>query len=409
MSDAGFEHKSAAVENLKVFHFSTGHAGGAGLAARRLNAELNQHGVPSSFYALRRSSFIPVQNEFEIPRSLLRRLASNVILKLQQNFSRKILFSTLSSNAKSFRYFRNFQDTPGAILHFHNWANLISERNLLKLCSRGGNIVITAHDERIITGGCHYKFDCKRIYSGCTKCPLVEKNYQRKIVAFSRRRKDRTLLKCNNYPWIISPSRWLQAEIKNSGIFLSEKTMFIPNTLGPNWNKDGNKKKRSNRKENILIGIASMNTDSYVKAGDIVTELMDSSELRNKGFEFLVLNKIAESDQQKLFWERIDCLLALTRADNSPNVIWEALDLKIPVISVNLGGIPEIGNAEEIYLLSRAEEAFQFLQDSSKTGAKEFIQSANFTKNNDNHNVVQTFKHLYLRIFSQDLIGEKRF
>ena len=39
--------------DFKVIHFSTGHAGGAGLAARRLSWELNNAGFFSKFYTLK--------------------------------------------------------------------------------------------------------------------------------------------------------------------------------------------------------------------------------------------------------------------------------------------------------------------------------------------------------------------
>jgi glycosyltransferase involved in cell wall biosynthesis len=42
------------------------------------------------------------------------------------------------------------------------------------------------------------------------------------------------------------------------------------------------------------------------------------------------------------FWSSIDCLLVLSRADNSPNVIHEAKQLGLPVIGSDVGGIPEL-------------------------------------------------------------------
>ncbi len=394
---------------LKVVHFSTGHAGGAGLAARRLNEALNRNGVSSSFFALAQSSYIPNQNEFSIKRNVLRRISSILLLKFQQKFSQRILFSTFSSNARSYRFFKSFQNSPETILHFHNWANLISERNLLKLSAQGVKVVITAHDERVATGGCHYKFECKQISSGCYNCPLVEKALHKKFIATSRKRKDKFLANIRHTPWIVSPSNWIQEEIRNSGIFRIDKMEIIPNALGPKWNDNFFVKTKVATEEKILIGIASMSTTSYVKAGDIVAEILNSEEIRNIGIEFLILNQIPQQDQFKNFWQEIDCLLALTRADNSPNVIWEALSLRIPVISVNLGGIPEIGSADEIYLLPQAEDAPKFLGDLSDQGAKHFILNTNMADAKASLNSAEIHKNLYLKILSQDLSGENKF
>ena len=395
-------------ENFQVVHFSTGHAGGAGLAARRLNAELNMSGVDSSFFAIQRKSYVPNYNEFSIKRSITRKLVSIILLKLQENFSRQILFSTFSSNAKGYRYFKKFQNSPRTILHFHNWANLISERNLLRLCGDGVNIVITAHDERIATGGCHYKFDCEQISCGCTSCPLVSGELQRRLIRSSRRRKDKFLGENQISPWIISPSMWVQNEVRRAGIFHDNKLISIPNTLGPQWNRGQYVKNNVEGDKKVLIGIASMSTTSFVKAGDVVTKILNSQRIKENQIEFLVLNQIPDQDQFKKFWQEIDCLLALTRADNSPNVIWEALSLKIPVISVGLGGIPEIGCRDGIFLLAQAEDAPSFLEDSSDRGAKGFIRNAKFGKSNTAQNIGEIHKNLYLQILSQDLIGENK-
>ena len=60
----------------QVIHLSTGHAGGAGLAARRLNEALNESVITSKFMALAHRDYRPAENEFEIYRSLLRRVVS---------------------------------------------------------------------------------------------------------------------------------------------------------------------------------------------------------------------------------------------------------------------------------------------------------------------------------------------
>lgn len=409
MIENGFSTNDVNLGNMRVVHFSTGHAGGAGLAARRLNEALNQFGVSSSFYALKRKSYNPSANEFEISRSIFRRLYSVVFLSIQKNFSKKMFFSTFSSNAKSFRYFKNFQNTPGTILHFHNWTNLISERNLLKLMARQSNIVLTAHDERIITGGCHYKFDCLLFSSGCKKCPLVNFPIEKLLIQLSKKRKDQYLKSNPPKAWLVSPSNWIQKEIDSANVFEAKKNVKIQNTLGPNWNHQNYSRAKKTDDASLTIGIASMSTSSFVKAGDVVSSILNSPSIKNNGFDFLFLNQIPESQHFENFWMKIDCLLALTRADNSPNVIWEALSLDIPVISVNLGGIPEIGTPGEIVLLNKAEDAVSFLEDTSAKGAKFFIINADISAAKSQGYPVENHKNLYLKIMSQALTGDSKF
>jgi hypothetical protein len=404
----GISEKDIALDQLRVVHFSTGHSGGAGLAARRLNAELNQYDVPSSFYALKRNGYTPNSNEYEISRSIFRRLSSFFLLTFQKHFSTKMLFSSLSSNAKSYRYFRKFQDAPNTILHFHNWTNLISEKNLLKLMARRANVVITTHDERIITGGCHYKFDCTLASSGCKSCPLVNLQIGKKLIHISKKRKDDFLESNPLLAWVIAPSLWIQKEIMSAKIFEARKNNYIQNTLGPDWNTHKYLRTRTEGDSPLIIGIASMDTSSFVKAGDIVSFILTSPLIKKMGFEFLVLNQIPESEQFEKFWMRIDSLLALTRADNSPNVIWEALSLHIPVISVNLGGIPEISSPEQIYLLDKAEDAVSFLENDDLNGAKYFIQNARFNPTRSLEISAENHKNLYMRILNQAFIGDNK-
>ena len=199
---------------------------------------------------------------------------------------------------------------------------------------------------------------------------------------------------------------WVQNEVRSAGIFHDNKLFFIPNTLGPQWNHGQYVKSNVEGDKKVLIGIASMSTTSFVKAGDVVTKILNSQTIKENQIEFLMLNQIPDQDQFKEFWQEIDCLLALTRADNSPNVIWEALSLNIPVISVGLGGIPEIGDG--IFLLAQAEDCASFLEDISDRGAKGFIRNAKFEKPNTAKNIGEIHKNLYLHILSQDLIGENK-
>ena len=105
--------------------------------------------------------------------------------------------------------------------------------------------------------------------------------------------------------------------------------------------------------------------------------------------------------------------MALSRADNSPNVIWEALSFDIPIISVNVGGIPEIANSGQIMLLNKPEDAIKAFADSEGAQIKEFIDSYNSIigsqkmKNNDPYSI-KSHIDLYLKVLSQDFKGENK-
>lgn len=399
---------------LRVFHLSTGHEGGAGLAARRLNAGLNQLGVESTFLAISRASYKCKANETRLTRNLVQFVSSIVILRINKLFSKKILFSSLSSNAKSFSYFYKLGKSTNTILHFHNWTNLISEKNLLKLSKKGINVVLTTHDERAITGGCHYKFDCLEITVGCRKCPQVQYWWQKKLIKDAKNRKDSTLKEMLNKPVLIAPSRWILREIQKTKIYDPKRIFQIPNTLGPDWNNSKYQYKFDPTKKRYLVGIATMSLNSFVKAGDIISEIINSSQVNDNNFEFIFLKNINFEDSFHNFWSKIDVLLALSRADNSPNVIWEASSFGIPVISVNIGGIPEIISSGRIMLLNHPEEALHLFEKNGGHTVKEFLiessklESEQIPIKPHNFDSIVSHLNLYLRVLKQDFIGENK-
>jgi len=327
-------------EDFSVVHLSTGHLGGAGLAARRLNAKLNKAGVNSKFYALGRSDFTPASNEFLIQRKPLKRLASALLSLFQPRLSSKILFSLFSINALPKGFENNFPNRQKTILHIHNWFNLLNLKEISRLYNLGFPIVITLHDQRTMTGGCHYSLDCNHFESDCNNCPLLQIGLNKipKLVAKSSSRHFQNM---DSRFLLIAPSHWMLSQANKSSLLKDKSTIFIPNTLDTIFNDflpDSNP-----IKTHIRLGVASMDTLSYVKGGDLTKELEIKFKEQDSPFKFLYMNKFPQDiGGRSEFWKNIDFLIVLSRAENSPNVIHEAKQLGIPVIASKIGGITEL-------------------------------------------------------------------
>jgi glycosyltransferase involved in cell wall biosynthesis len=326
---------------VSVVQLSTGHIGGAGLAARRLHEQLAVNGIVSEFYCIQRENYKSSHNEFSIQRKSSAKILSKIAIYLNEKLTSRTHFSVFSTNATSLNFFRKLSLQKKRVLHFHNWQNLISQRNLIKLIKDGYPIVITIHDERITTGGCHYRLDCKKNLGGCQSCPRTSKllNYRIK-----QNRLHFLRINLAEYPnfRIISPSEWLQNCAKTSLTIGSDQIINILNPLGPNWNPEKYSfSLKSQNAAKIKIGIATM-SDSFVKYGDLLQELISDSEFQ-RDYEILYLRDFNDSENKlSNFWQEIDILLSLSRADNSPNSILEARSLQIPILSSNIGGIPEL-------------------------------------------------------------------
>ena len=78
------------------------------------------------------------------------------------------------------------------------------------------------------------------------------------------------------------------------------------------------------------------------------------SDLGNPDFQF------------EEFWLKIDYLLVVSRADNSPNVIHEAKLLGIPVIATEVGGITELLNEGQDIFISDNDQVVEQILSSLK-------------------------------------------
>jgi len=313
---------------MRIVHLSTGHLGGAGLAARRLSAGLRSVGIDSKFVALSNSTYVPAENEFQIPRSLPQKLNSGFSTLFSQQYSGKSLVTPISTNLIDGDFLKRFIGDQKTVFHVHNWFNIFSQLRLAEL-TREFNFIFTLHDQRLFTGACHYSLGCEKFRTVCTNCPQLPN-----ILSNLPSRAQRL---ANDFSDIsfIAPSQWLFNLASSSNLLSNCRGQVIPNSF---YGYEATVIEKRDQNSSIKVGLAAMNPKSWIKGGDIVTSLI--SKHSNGGFiQFFSLSDFAH---HKDFWSTIDVLLVPSQADNSPNVIHEAKLWGIPVIASDVGGIPEI-------------------------------------------------------------------
>ena len=327
--------------DFTVIHLATGSVGGAGLAARRLNKALNDAGFNSKFYSPIRESYSPGKNEFEITRSPTGKLKSALSTILQKNFHNISFFSLFSVNVIRIREIHKIATKENSILQFHNWFNLVSQKTILKLAKSGYRVVLTMHDERFFTGGCHYALECRGFTNGCHSCPRLSMPLK-EVPARNLQIAKKLMNEAYSNIYFIAPSKWLSDEARSSELLKNANLIHISNTLGEDLTSIP---QIHFRKEiyHLNIGIASMDHTSFVKGGDTLQAVIEIASLKKLPINFIYFNQLqANADAEKEFWGKLDYLLSLSRADNSPNVIHEAKFRGIPVISTAIGGITEL-------------------------------------------------------------------
>jgi hypothetical protein len=325
---------------FQIVHLSTSHTGGAGIAARRLNEVLTSLGFSSVFYAVGRKGYAPKANEFAIARSLATRIKGLPALWVAKYLTDFSFFSLLSTSAISNSWLKNLVSNGTTILHIHNWFNLLSQRQLVSLVKSGVPIVLTMHDQRFMTGGCHYASTCEGLYSGCQSCPItptmlspIPKRNAKKILSALQASSARVRL--------IAPSKYLVKEAHKSFSLRNIEVLHISNVLPMGFRLDIQRSTNTQPGDTFVVGVASMAPFDFIKGGDIIGNLVSSPLPSLQNISFSMLANFAPEHHPD-FWSSIDCLLVPSRADNSPNVIHEAKEYGVPVIASDAGGILEL-------------------------------------------------------------------
>jgi glycosyltransferase involved in cell wall biosynthesis len=324
---------------FKVLHLSTSHKGGAGIAARRLNLELNRHGIDSSIYVIDKGDFFNLENEYSIKRNYLRRLLSLISAQIGKLTLNITFFSVFSSPGISNRWLKSVSQSNDLIVHIHNWFNLLSFTQLKRLVLSGVPVVITMHDQRLMTGGCHVTLDCANFQFGCKSCPKISNLFKPKVY-FNAMKAKKFLSKPLPNLRIVAPSYFMIQMASRSSILRFQKLHFASNPIPSDFTNLLNANRR-NIGDIFKVGVASADSGNPLKGGDLIEDL---SHLLDENIDKIRLVHLSQfkSNLQGDFWNQINCLLVPSRGDNSPNVIHEAKTFGIPVIASGVGGIPEL-------------------------------------------------------------------
>ena len=313
---------------MQIVHLSTGHLGGAGLAARRLNAGLQAAGVNSSFFALENPTYLPEKGEYQIERSLIQRVETGITTFTSKRLTKDSLVTPISANLVDREFLLTVSKDAETIFHIHNWFNIFSHSQLSEL-SREFHLVLTLHDQRLFTGACHYSLGCQNFKTDCKRCPQLPRVFENIPSKTLQSDMDFSTLS------FVTPSNWLMNLAKSSKLLQNTSGLVISNSF---YGYESHVENRTSIGSTINVGFAAMDPKSWIKGGDLVNSLMEK-QVNGDRFKFFALS---DFEDFRDFWRNIDVLLVPSQADNSPNVIHESKLWGIPVIASDVGGIPEL-------------------------------------------------------------------
>lgn len=341
---------------MKVTHISTSLLGGAGNAVLRSHRALISSGVDSRILSLNTGVDNSDQRVIKFHRSRIQRLNSGIITRAQNSLI-QLGPELLTPITLSHQILEHESIRSADVIHAHANFNFFGLKELIALRAAGKQVVLTLHDQRYLTGGCHYALGCTNYESGCRNCPQATKLGSYFVRASQR--KNVSNWKQLSRVKMISPSTWLKEKAIECGFVHPENISVISNPIPDTFLCNQNT--HAVFDENVLVvGFCSFNITNPYKGFELLMTALEALAQKRPEIKVKLLvvgqgkiDKIPKrieievksvSDDYKMFRElsRMNMLVVPSLADNSPSVIGESLMAGTPVIGSTTGGIPEL-------------------------------------------------------------------
>ena len=332
---------------MRILHISTGRGGGAHQAAKRL-AEMQGTMGHEIIFVDSRSTKEIVKGQKKFKYFILRALAG-VISKINTFFTKRGMYY-LTPISVSRIDLQTVREINPQIVHIHNWFNILSTREIRNIASIFP-VVITTHDERLFTGGCHYTFECVNYKIGCSKCPGSRFTHKLPEIGF---KETRNIVKDENIS-VVTPSNWLFQKVEENIGSQIVHISKINNIQESNFYSEYESDLHSDL--TVLTFIATDPTNPTKGLNLLLSALEDAKSRVSKRIQLNIIGKYIPTleksfeiqqhgvlngyEIQKIF-QRSHFTIVPSLQENSPSVAIESMLCGTPIIGSDVGGIPEL-------------------------------------------------------------------
>ena len=343
-------------DEMKILHLSTTSEGGAGKAALRIFQAQVAAGLDSTLVTRTetfKGEFLRAKHKVK-PGNILASKLTTLFLRI---VSRKE-FGLLTYRSQTTLDKRVISTHNPDIVHVHNWFNLLSIMDLDWLV-KNYNCVFTLHDERLLTGGCHYSLNCNKWEKLCTNCPQARIGFSQ--LTASGEKLSSIFTRTRNKFAVISPSGWIHTKAMRSRLGANPNLMrIIRNPMERIFYEFD--ARESKRIKGRIIFVATELDNPHKGLEDLIRALKMAKlnspqtylelELVGSGnWETNRLPQIPSVVFSNLMPEQIaerlslaDILIVPSKIDNLPSVVVEGQMAGCIVIAAAVGGIPELIN-----------------------------------------------------------------
>lgn len=337
---------------MKVLHLATSEHGGAGIAAVRLSQALRDIGCESILAVREDYKGADEVGRMSFRLSTPRRLQSKATSFLDASITRSDAPSFNSPLSTSEDVSGLIHEVGPDIIHIHNTFNFIGAGSLRRTRMQRCPAVITLHDERIYTGGCHHAGECFRFESICGRCPQIMAGLGG--LAARAQKRQVSMLERLYVKSVVAPSAWIAERARESSVLRGTPIEKIPNCLSRDFLAEPPLLGAPEVDEFVIGWVPPKGSSLIQEALGILTTLLDAREAQRLRLRMTVGGPVVASSigtvrvapptdekSRARFWVGCSVGLFASEADNFPNVLLEGLAMGVPQVVVNVGGAAE--------------------------------------------------------------------